>query len=201
MFSFFVETRDCLGRVLAIFYFISEYLYAYCSSAYFSHPSFSAICRMHQSLSVSPLFDAADFPLFVARARVCAELVTAMAADVNAAAACKDDDDDDAVVLELKRTALGMLLTVALIFHLDTCLCCFVMPSDQSNKLCSCFASFHPTWCAHHFSQTPGLASSSSHAYTRCRRVSLASHTCGRRRPPSSSHQCAPTWRLESCTQ
>jgi hypothetical protein len=69
------------------------------------------------AVSVSPLFDAADFPLFVARARVCAELVTAMAADVNAAAACKDDNDDDSssVVLELKRTALGMFLSAALI--------------------------------------------------------------------------------------
>ena len=69
---------------------------------------------------MSPLYDAADFPVFVARARVCAELVTAIAADVNAAsAACGGGGDDARVMLELKRTALGMLS----LFGLNLCVC------------------------------------------------------------------------------
>ena len=68
---------------------------------------------------MSPLYDAADFPAFVARARVCAELVTAIAADINAASAAGGGGggggEDDRVMLELKRTALGMLPLFGLI--------------------------------------------------------------------------------------
>ncbi len=166
-----------------------------------SHSSLSLSLTLSLSLSVSPLYDAADFPLFVARARVCAELVTAIAADVNASAACKDDNDEDAVVLELKRTALGMSHTVALISSWIRFFVVLPCPQSVIQAVFYCLPLFIQHGCAYRFSQTPGLASSSSHVCTRYRRISRASHTRGRLPPPSNSHRCAPMWRRESCTR